>query len=196
MSEIAQISRKEQIEQIATALFHDKGYVGTSMRDLAAGLGIEAASIYSHIKSKEEILQRICFRMADEFIEMRRIVEGQSGSSIEKLKAALKGHALVVAKNTEAATVFFNEYKHMTDPHLTDFLAMRHDYEEWFRRMITEGMRLGEMREVDAKFTALTILSSANFISNWFNPEGKMTAEEVAERLARLLIEGLINQNT
>jgi AcrR family transcriptional regulator len=194
--EIAQAtSRKEQIEQLATSYFHDKGYVGTSMRDLANGLGIEAASIYSHIRSKEEILHGICFRMAEAFMAARNELESKNLSRLDKLKAAIIAHALVVAENTRASSVFFNEYKHMSEPGLSEFLELRADYEKWFRQLIIDGMEAGLMREVDANFTSLTILSSINFISNWYKPEGKMSAEEIAGRIARLFIEGLIKNN-
>ena len=62
------INRKDQIIEAAALLFKKKGYAGTTMRDLAAELGIEAASIYHHIKSKEELLEVICFEMANKFI--------------------------------------------------------------------------------------------------------------------------------
>jgi AcrR family transcriptional regulator len=64
-----EISRKEQIIQKAAKLFKEKGFEAASMRDIAGELGIEAASLYSHIKSKDEILETICFRMADELLK-------------------------------------------------------------------------------------------------------------------------------
>ena len=67
MQETETLTRKERIIQVAEKLFKEKGFMATSMRDIAGELNIEAASLYSHIKSKDEILETICFRMADQF---------------------------------------------------------------------------------------------------------------------------------
>ena len=66
---IENISRKEQITTAAARLFREKGFEAASMRDIAASLGIEAASLYSHIKSKDEILETICFNMAGKLLK-------------------------------------------------------------------------------------------------------------------------------
>jgi AcrR family transcriptional regulator len=191
MAETLKVSRKTQIEQTATQLFQDKGYAATSMRDLANDLGIEAASIYSHIRSKEEILQKICFRMAQEFFDSKHEIEKRKMAPVEKLKAAIIGHVKVVTKNAAASAVFFTEYRHLSEPFLSQFLEMRNNYETWFREIISHGILQGQMKAVDEKFTSLTILSSINFISNWYKPEGKMSAETIGERLSELFIEGI-----
>src|ERR1043166_6128824 len=74
MAEALNTNRKEQIIATAARLFKKDGYAATSMRDIAAALEIEAASLYHHIKSKEEILESICFDMADKFLNGMREV--------------------------------------------------------------------------------------------------------------------------
>lgn len=187
-------SRKEQIEEKATALFQERGYAATSMRDLAQVLGIEAASLYSHIRSKEEILQKICFRMADEFFNAWNEVELENRSQADKMEKAMIAHVQVITKDTAASAVFFNEWRHLSEPSLSDFLSMRADYEGRFINIIKDGIASGEFAEVDEKFTMLTILSSLNWTHNWFKPSGNLSPEEVGKRLAALLLNGLKKQ--
>lgn len=183
--------RKKQIETIATSLFQQKGYAATSMRDLAADLGIEAASIYSHVKSKEEILKRICFRMADEFFEtINSLVKPESGVPVQ-LKQAIMAHIMVVTKDPAASAVFFNEWRHLGQPALDEFLQMRSDYEARFKYILKTGIAKSVFKNVDINLTMLTLLSSINFMPNWYKKDGKYNADEIAEQIAQLFINGI-----
>ncbi len=84
--------RKDQIRVKAQALFRERGYSATSMRDLAETLGIEAASLYNHISSKEELLQQICFSMAEQFFVALEPVATSSLPPKEKLLAGIEAH--------------------------------------------------------------------------------------------------------
>jgi AcrR family transcriptional regulator len=194
MKTVIKKSRKQQIEEKATVLFQERGYAATSMRDLAQDLGIEAASLYSHIKSKEEILQKICFRMAAEFFSAWQDVELENSSQAAKMEKAMIAHVKVITKDTDASAVFFNEWRHLSEPFLGDFLAMRDDYEGRFKKILRDGMAAGEFKIVDEKFMMLTILSSLNWTHNWYKPEGNLTPEEIGKRLSGLLLNGLKNR--
>lgn len=188
-----QLSRKDQIEQTATALFKSRGYAATSMRDLATALGLEAASLYSHIKSKEEILQRICFRMANEFFEGLEKAEKTVANSSQKLEAAIKSHLTVLTKQPAASAVFQNEWRHLSEPFLSDFLKLRNDYENHFREIIKEGNASGEFAVTDEKMATLMLLSSLNFVHTWYKPEGKLTPEQISETLSKMLLNGIVS---
>lgn len=191
MEIVAKKSRKAQIEEKATRLFRERGYAATSMRDLAQVLGIEAASLYSHIKSKEEILQKICFRMADEFFEAWKDVETASENYADQMEKAAIAHVKVITNNTDASAVFFNEWRHLSEPYLSDFLKMREDYEGRFINIIEKGMTAGEFQTVDSKFMMLAILSSLNWTHNWYKPNGGLSPKEVAKKLSNLILNGL-----
>jgi len=182
-------TRKQQIEEQATVLFRDKGYAASGMRDLAAILGIEAASLYSHIRSKEEILQNICFRMAEAFFQA--IDKLDETTPDLQLAAAIRAHFLVIAQNINASAVFFNEWRHLSEPSLSEFLALRDQYEQIFVEIIDRGIQLGLFRPMDRKLAMMTILSSINWTHQWYNPNGKMTIDEIADQLSGMLINGI-----
>lgn len=192
MSTPKAISKKKQVELTATELFQERGYAATSMRDMAQALGIEAASLYSHIKSKEEILQNICFRMAQKFFEAMDEAFAQApDSAAERLERAIVAHIKVITDDTAASAVFFSEWRHLSEPHLSDFLKMRERYEGIFYNILKEGVEKKEFIELDLKFSVLTILSALNWTHNWFKPSGKMSAEEIGRNLASVMLNGL-----
>jgi TetR/AcrR family transcriptional regulator, cholesterol catabolism regulator len=194
MAETIKISRKARIEKIATELFREKGYSATSMRNLADHIGIEAASLYSHIKSKEEILQNICFRIAREFFLAVDMVSS-AGSASEKLREMIIGHIRVITKDPASTAVFANEWKHLSEPHLSDFLKMRHIYELKYTEVIDAGKLSGEFEDIDTRLAVLTILSGINSMQNWYKPDGKLSATEIAEQLSVLALNGIKKTN-
>ena len=85
-------SKKELILQKAAAMFREKGFAATSMRDLAETVGIEAASLYNHIRSKNEILEAICFDVANSFNANMEGTESSNEKSILKIEKLLRFH--------------------------------------------------------------------------------------------------------
>ncbi len=191
MAEILNISRKEQIVNVAAKLFKQKGFVATSMRDLAAELGIEAASIYYHFKSKEELLEKICFDMADKFITNAKEVNDIYFNAEEKLKMAIKLHVETITENQNQSSVFLSEWRNLSEPKLKLFRQLRQQYENQFTIILADGEKEDIFDDVDKKFAVLSILSTINFINEWYKPEGKMNANEIADKLSYFIMGGL-----
>ncbi|HEY3251171.1 MAG TPA: TetR/AcrR family transcriptional regulator [Ignavibacteria bacterium] len=185
------ISRKEQIIQTAEKLFREKGYEAASMRDIAAELGIEAASLYSHIRSKDELLETICFRMADELIKAIDEVNDLYFNAEEKLRMAIQNHVNIVTGDLDASSVFLREWRRLPNPKLKEFIALRHKYEEGFKQILQNGENENVFEAPDKKFAVLTILSALNWIIEWYNPKGNMAPDEIAEHLTEFILTGL-----
>jgi TetR/AcrR family transcriptional regulator, cholesterol catabolism regulator len=193
MSEgISNLSRKEQVIRKAAELFKEKGYAAASMRDLAQLLGIEAASLYSHIKSKEEILRSLCFDMAAEFRKSLEEVEKENVSASEKLKKGIIGHIQVMAKDLTASAVFMNEHRHLSQPYLRDFLFLRINYINRFKSIIEEGVKNGEFKSsIDKKLAVMTLFSSLNWMPMWYDPGSAIDPQQLGYQLADMLVNGL-----
>lgn len=191
--ELGNLSRKEQIFRTAAELFREKGYVASSMRDLAQKLGIEAASLYSHIRSKEEILHNICFDMAAEFRKSLEEVEKQKNlTASERLRRGIMGHVQVMARDLTASAVFMNEHRHLSQPFLRDFLLLRINYINRFKTIIEDGVRSGEFKSnIDVKLAVMTLFSSFNWMPQWYDPGGVVDSVELGRQLNDVLVNGL-----
>ena len=185
------LSRKTQIDRTATALFRARGFAATSMRELATALGLEAGSLYSHIKSKEEILHRVCFGLAEAFFTGFAAATAGPAPVAAQLRAAIEAHVRVLTRDSAASAVFLHEWRHLSEPARAEFVALRDDYEAAFRRLIGRGLATGELRAPNAAFAALTLLASLNWLPTWYRPDGPLTPDEIAHRLAEQLLQGL-----
>lgn len=177
--------------QTAAKLFKQRGFMASSMRDIAAELGIEAASLYSHIKSKEEILETICFSMAEKFILAMDEVNDIYFNAEEKLCKIIGMHVGLLTGDIDASTVFLHEWRHLSEPKLREFKKLRNHYENGFRSIIKLGEDENIFETVHPKFAVLTIVSALNWIVEWYDPKGRMTSDEIAENLSDFILTGL-----
>ena len=185
-------SRKNQIIETATQLFKSKGYSGTSMRDLATEVGLVVGGLYSHVNSKDEILQNICFDMANKFLHhINNVLSIENISNEEKLDQAIQGHVRIISTDINATSVFWNEWKYLHDPWLSDFSKMQIEYESKFRSILENGVTAGEFSIDDSSFTTMAILSSLNGLQKWRTYS--QSPEELASSFAQLFITGIKN---
>jgi len=185
------IQRKDQITNVATNKFREKGYRAVSMRELADHVGIEAASFYNHFDSKESILKEICFRMAHEFFNgLEEAIKAQQVPD-KMLALAIKSHIRVITENTDASAVFFHDWRYLSEPYLSEFKELRVKYENIFREILRQGMSKKLFAKQDETFLVLTIFSLLNWVYEWYDPNGKFTPVQIAENLSSMILNGI-----
>lgn len=183
--------RKEVILSKAARLFREKGYNATSMRDLAEEVGVEAASLYNHINSKSEILQEICFKVANRFMTHIEEVSHQDQPAIQKLDAILRFHIRNMLELYEEVYVSDREWKHLAEPYLVNFQNQRRVYRQRIASIIEEGIEKGEIKEIDAPTAVLIILHAVSGIESWHRSKKKISGEMLEENMIMIMIEGL-----
>lgn len=187
--------KKDVIYEQAALLFREKGYKAASMRDLAERVSLKVSSLYSHIGSKEELLQKICFDNANLFIQGIEKIEKKETDSVEKIKAIINLHVDIAITNPTSVTVFSDEWRHLTDEegqqNLTEFLNLRKAYETRFKQIIITGIEQKELKEVDATVALYTILTSVRWLHYWYKPSRKVEVEALKNQMADLLLGGL-----
>jgi AcrR family transcriptional regulator len=85
------------------------------MRDLAEKVGMEAASMYNHIKSKDEILELICFKIANQYISQLQEIENTNQSFQDKLRAIIGLHVQLIIEDSASVSVANNDWKYLSE---------------------------------------------------------------------------------
>jgi AcrR family transcriptional regulator len=184
-------SRKDLIIKAGAALFREKGFGAASMRDLAENIGIEAASLYNHIKSKNEILESICFGVANDFNAHMDEVELSDASPLEKIETLLRFHILQMVEHVEEVLVADREWKHLDEPYRSNFHNQRRNYRKRFATIVEDGIKKNQIKKIDSPTAVLIMLHAVGGIESWHRSTAKITAQEVEENIVRILIDGL-----
>ncbi|TFZ64814.1 TetR/AcrR family transcriptional regulator [Hymenobacter sp. UV11] len=191
MLKIKKSVKRELILTEAAKLFKDRGYSGTSMRDLAGQVGMEAASMYNHIKSKDELLDTICFRISDTYISQLQDTAAQAIPYGEKIKALVQLHIRLMVEDSAAVSVANHDWKYLPEPRLTEFKQARKAYEKGFAALIEAGIAAGEFRPVNVSVALFTVLSAVRWVELWYRPGRGLTAEELESNIITVLLGGL-----
>lgn len=185
------VSRKEVILKASAKLFREKGFKAASMRDLAVKVGVEAASLYNHIRSKAELLHDICFNVANVFFEHINAVEALDTTPINKLETLLRFHIRQMIENFEEVYVSDREWRYLADPYLSNFQNQRRNYRKRFASIIQEGIEQGQINKIDASTAVLVLLHAISGIDSWHRSTHKVSGEELEENIVTIFIEGL-----
>ena len=183
--------RKEVILEKAAHLFRKNGFNATSMRDLAENVGVEAASLYNHINSKAELLQEICFKIANKFTEHMDELMASDQTAIARIEAVLRFHIRQMIHNFEEVYVSDREWKHLTDPYLSNFKNQRRIHRQRIASIIEEGIRKGEIKKIDAPTAVLILLHAVSGIESWHRSKKKISPDLLEENMLMILVDGL-----
>jgi AcrR family transcriptional regulator len=192
MTSSTDIPRRLQIEEAASALFRERGYSATSVRDIAQALNLQGGSLYAHMASKEDVLWSIVIRAAERFnTEVGPIAIDDTMPPPERLRDMIRAHVGVVTDIQKDASVFLHEWRFLSRERRDEMSSRRDGYELLFRNVIGQGVASGAFRPVDPRVTAMAILSALNGIPGWYRPTGSLTATQVADEHADLFLHAL-----
>jgi AcrR family transcriptional regulator len=185
--------QRDAILRAAARLFRDRGFADTGMRDIAAAADISAASLYHYFNGKDELLfycqDRALDRMLDAATEARRT----ASSAAERLRLVCSAHVRTLLDDIEGATAHL--HTESLPPALRTALVRKRDrYEQALRRVIADGVRTGELVDLDPAIVTRAVLGAMNWTVTWFRREGPDSVDVVGDTIARFLVRGIASR--
>lgn len=184
--------RKTEIVNIASKLFRERGYSAVTMRDIAQAMDIKAASLYNHIKSKQEILSLMIISIAEEYTATINEIVNSDASAIEKLERVVKLHVDITVRNPDALASLNNDWMHLDKSDLAYFLQMREEYEEKFRSIITKGIADKEVKNLNREVVIFSVLSTLRTLYLWYGKRPGFSEANLHADLPQILLRGII----
>jgi TetR/AcrR family transcriptional regulator, cholesterol catabolism regulator len=183
---------RADVVQAAGRLFAERGYHGTSMRDLGRELGLQGSSLYSHIRSKEDLLVDVVQRAADLFEAAAEKAMAREGDTRARLRALIAGHVDVLLEHEDEARTFLYEARSLDEPHRSRILAARDAYERSFRQVLESGVTDGTFRgDLDPVIAGILLLSVLNSVDRWYRSDGRLDRAELVDAILAFTLDGI-----
>ncbi|HEV7864692.1 MAG TPA: TetR/AcrR family transcriptional regulator [Acidimicrobiia bacterium] len=192
--------RADEIVDIASRLFYERGYQSVSTRALAQAAGIQGGSLYHHFASKEEILYRIVQYGSGEFFAgLLPHLEGghavQPGGSPgppgypERLDRFVRAYVTDAQPRRYAIAVLFRDMAHLSPDHFVELQAVRRHFQQAVQRFLAAGLAAGEFAVPDAKLAGIAILDLLKGVDAWMREPGRLSRRQVADTYAALILQ-------
>ncbi len=186
--------RKQRIIDTAASLFHRKGYVSTTLDDVARELGISKAALYHYVGSKDELLSIIYTQAFENVFRDTYEISGMDLPPDEKLQLIIRNHINnIIIKDLSMFSVFFSEESQLPEK---DFKKIREEKKKYTRiveKIIAAGVSGGMFKKTDPELQAYAILGMCNWIYKWYKPEKTpYTPEQIADHFIALLQNGYL----
>jgi AcrR family transcriptional regulator len=184
-------TKREAVLKTAAQLFLEKSYGRMSMNDVAERLNITKPALYHYFDNKEDILLE-CYRLGVRLIE--EILNGiadHCGTGLQKVEAFIRSYATVMTVNFGRCVMRLDEGDLSSDAR-AEVRTYKRKIDLRLRSFIQEGIEDGSIAPCDTKIAAFSIAGALNWICMWYEPEGALSAEEIASQFARTLTQGLV----
>jgi AcrR family transcriptional regulator len=181
---------ESQIVAEATRLFAERGFSGTSLKDIADATGLTRPALYHYVKNKDELLAKLVAELAQGPVHaLREINRAEGTTPLERLRRM----AYIIAHQQAAEPARFQllirSEADLSEALAGPYLQSRREVLAEVVAVIDEGIRSGEMRPVDSRIAALAIIGQCNWVA-WWQPPGSPTevTDHVAESIADLAV--------
>jgi AcrR family transcriptional regulator len=182
-------SKRDRILKAAATCFNEKGYSGTSLKDVARHLGLTDAALYYYVRNKEELVYQCYLRAAElghQAME-RGIVEGKTG--FDQAFLYIRYHIGIMVGD-EGPVAIMSEIPSLKRTHRNEILQVSRRHSAGFEAILERGIEDGSIAPCDVRMTGNAIMGSINWIPKWYHGKAAM-AEQILAEFPVILTRGL-----
>jgi AcrR family transcriptional regulator len=191
--------KRDEIVQVAASLFKEKGYKSTTLSDIAKRAGLDRATVYYYIGSKDELFREAVKGVLDNNIaEAERLLRLPTMDAREKLEHLVERLMISYEENYPHLYVYIQEemYEVVDEPTpwAKQMVRQTRRFENVVTTLLEQGIEQGLFRDdIAVRLAANAMFGMFNWTHRWFRPGGKLTARHVAEAFCKIFFDGMQN---
>jgi len=183
-------NRREELLRVSAKLFREKGFDGTTIRDISGAAGMHSGSPFYHFKTKQDILVAVMEQGLAEGLRKTEEVMALALPSEQKLTQLIRTQlGTILEEGNDFIPVLLYDWRSLTSANRRRIVAMKDRYDALWQEVIDELKRAGHMPG-DAQLVRLLILGAVNWAGTWYRAGGRLSLDDVAEGAARLFLQG------
>nr|WP_294546046.1 TetR/AcrR family transcriptional regulator [uncultured Rhodopila sp.] len=181
--------KRDRILEEAVKLFYERGFSGTTLDDIAGKLGVTKPFIYTHFRSKCELLEAVCRPTIEMSLDAISRAARNEGRAADRLFDGIVNFTKVVLQRQANIAVYFREEKHLSEAGLGEINALRKRFDRVLSDLLQEGADAGEFRIADIRMAALAIGGMVSWAYTWYQPGGRLSFDDIGARLAHFALQ-------
>jgi AcrR family transcriptional regulator len=185
---------EREIYAVAVELISERGFHGTSLRAVAAAVGLQMSSLYYHFPSKQDLLVEIMTRSMHDLISVveKAVSDHRDEGPMDRLQAAIRGHILFHAGRRNEMFILDNEMRALEPAGRKLVMKLRNQYEHIFTELLTEGSEQGVFRLTDTRLVLFALIAMCTGVAVWYRPDGRLSLEDIADSYTDMFAHGVV----
>ena len=190
-----QLEKTAKIYRAAARIFHEKGYHATSINEIADAVHLTKAGLYYYIRGKQDLLVGI-MNYAMDLLE-QQVIEPAIAyeDALDRLRSVVSAHARFIVDEQRELNILVNELEGLSDENRSAIKSRQRDYIDFIRRTLDELRQQGKLAAVDSTVGAFGLLGMILWVSRWYRPDGRLSADQVVEEITNMALAAILPSN-
>jgi len=182
---------KEKIVEVAVTFFSEKGYSGTSIRDIAKALSVSNASLYYYFEDKEDLLFNVIKSVGGDLLQVLDEARHESTDVLDGLRRMVLRHLDLIKRDGARAKIFVEEEHNLSEKYRRVVQYQHRKIYEAYVDQLKRVKEAGILSDGPVSIIAFAILGMANWCYRWYKKDGPLSIQDIGERYSELLINGI-----
>jgi AcrR family transcriptional regulator len=181
-------NRRQELLRVCARLFREKGFHGTTIRDISAAAGMHSGSPFYHFPNKQEMLVAVMEEGLAQGLRRSEAVLAEPLPAAEKFRRLVRSHlGTILEDGNDFIPVLLYDWRSLTPANRRRVIALKDRYDALWQKLLDELARAGLIAG-DPQLARLFVLGAVNWSAQWYRPGGRLSLDEIAAQASHLLL--------